>query len=100
MLGLLFLLVLPAIAVWAYVFRDLVRGVDPRSPLPSRAERRRAELLAAIAAAGVSFAEFARSISEAFRQVRVAMADAAPAMRRFGRALEEFDRERRAKCSE
>lgn len=47
MTGLLFaLLVVPALA-WVFLFRDLIRGVDPRSPLPSRWQRRFEERMAA-----------------------------------------------------
>jgi hypothetical protein len=86
-LGLLFLLLFVPIAVWAYVFRGLLRGVDVRPPLPSRRERELAERLRAFAHAGQTVAEF----GEAIRKVGKAFAEAAPAVRRVLDALEAID---------
>lgn len=75
MTGLLFaLLVVPALA-WVFLFRHLIRGADPRSPLRRRPRKIDVRI-------GVDAAQFMRALSRAMRAMGVSMEQAAESLAR------------------
>ena len=82
MLGLLFLLLPLIVLAWAWVFRDLLRGVDPCSARPRRMATCEREAMR-------RFVAKVDAMNTAFRAVGVEAREAERALARFARAFED-----------